>query len=191
MNPMRALFLDVPDSLLDERRRLGLDRFDELWEGVLHVVPPPSKDHQNIMGTLQSVLWLLLEGSPLRPTTDTGYWSADNDYRVPDLVVATDEVCSARGVEGPAALVVEIRSPNDETDAKLGWYAQRGVGEVLTIDPPTRSFKLFSNHGGRLVVVQADDTGWCRSRLGFDIRSDAVDGGRRLRVRAGARTVSL
>jgi hypothetical protein len=34
--------LDVPGSLLDERRRLGLDVVDEVWEGVLHMVPPPS-----------------------------------------------------------------------------------------------------------------------------------------------------
>ena len=39
---MRAVMLDVPESLLDERRRLGLDVFDEVWEGVLHMVPPPS-----------------------------------------------------------------------------------------------------------------------------------------------------
>ena len=40
--------LDVPESLLDERRRLGLDVFDEVWEGVLHMVPPPSGEHQRL-----------------------------------------------------------------------------------------------------------------------------------------------
>ena len=40
--------LDVPESLLDERRRQGLDVFDEVWEGVLHMVPPPSGEHQRL-----------------------------------------------------------------------------------------------------------------------------------------------
>ena len=47
--------LDVPESLLDERRRLGLDVFDEVWEGVLHMVPPPSEEHQRLGSELIAV----------------------------------------------------------------------------------------------------------------------------------------
>lgn len=43
---MRALLLEAPESVLAERRRLGLDGHDETWDGVLHVVPPASGDHQ-------------------------------------------------------------------------------------------------------------------------------------------------
>ncbi|MGI9120683.1 MAG: hypothetical protein ACR2G7_11290 [Acidimicrobiales bacterium] len=42
---MRAVLLEAPQSLLEERRRLGLDIFDEMWEGVLHMVPPPGGPH--------------------------------------------------------------------------------------------------------------------------------------------------
>jgi hypothetical protein len=40
--------LEAPQALLDERRRLGLDRRDEMWDGVLHVVPPPKDAHQSL-----------------------------------------------------------------------------------------------------------------------------------------------
>lgn len=36
--------LEVPEGLLAERARLGHDRFDEMWEGVLHMVPPPRSE---------------------------------------------------------------------------------------------------------------------------------------------------
>ena len=46
---MRTLVLDpVPaefEALLERRRRLGIDRFDEVWEGVLHMVPAPHSAH--------------------------------------------------------------------------------------------------------------------------------------------------
>lgn len=37
-----------------------------------------------------------------------------------------------------AALVVEIRSPGDDTDQKIPFYAERGVDEVLIVDPRKR-----------------------------------------------------
>ena len=36
---MRAVLLEVPEAMLDERRRLGHDGRDEMWDGVLHMVP--------------------------------------------------------------------------------------------------------------------------------------------------------
>jgi len=48
--------LDVPSHLLAERRRLGLDLFDEMWEGELHMVPPPSEEHQRTGGRLSVAL---------------------------------------------------------------------------------------------------------------------------------------
>jgi hypothetical protein len=43
---MRVVMLDAPQELLDERRRLGQDVRDELWDGVVHMVPPPCDAHQ-------------------------------------------------------------------------------------------------------------------------------------------------
>ena len=40
--------LEVHEALIAERRRLGHDRFDEMWEGVLHMVPSPGFGHQDL-----------------------------------------------------------------------------------------------------------------------------------------------
>lgn len=38
---MRAVLLEVPEGMLAERCQLGLDGRDEVWDGVLYMVPPP------------------------------------------------------------------------------------------------------------------------------------------------------
>jgi hypothetical protein len=49
---MRALVLDPDTSgleeMLERRRRSGLDRLDEVWDGVLHMVPAPSFAHASV-----------------------------------------------------------------------------------------------------------------------------------------------
>ena len=64
--------LDVPESLLDERRRLGLDVFDEVWEGVLHMVPPPSGEHQRLGSELIASFWSLAKQRGLVASHETG-----------------------------------------------------------------------------------------------------------------------
>src|SRR5947209_14189297 len=133
---MRAVMLEVPEHLLEERRRLGHDRRDEMWEGVLHMAPQPLTRHQIIETRLLVALvppadarGVVAIGEPnlLRPGTG---WA---DYRVPDLVVARPENVSVRGVEGRAELVVEIRSPGDESYEKLPFYAGVGCRGVLSV----------------------------------------------------------
>ena len=41
----------VPEDFLEERRRLGIDVRDELWEGVVHLVPPPASAHARLCST--------------------------------------------------------------------------------------------------------------------------------------------
>ncbi len=160
---MRAVILDVPQDLLDSRRAIGADKCDEMWDGVLHMVPPPSGDHQVLNVDLFLVLAPLAKVRGLRPFFDaTGLFrpGVEKDYRVPDQMYALPEQVTSRGAEGAVPLAVEIRSPHDETDDKLPFYGEVGVGELLVIDPPTRRVELFVNVGGRMeartpVVVQA------------------------------------
>jgi Uma2 family endonuclease len=140
--------LDVPESLLDERRRLGLDVFDEVWGGVPHMVPPPSGEHQRLELKLGSVLLSAATRRGLVASNETGLFAADDDYRVPDIVVSQPANCSQRGVDDTAELVVELRSPGDESSEKLPWYAARGVAEILVVDPGTRQFELYRTEGG-------------------------------------------
>src|SRR4051794_15600036 len=157
IGPVRAVMLEVPQALLDERRAHGLDKSDEMWEGELHMVPPPSFEHQRLGAKLFLALGPLAEVKGLLALYDpTGVFrpGADQDWRVPDQVYARPEVASARGIEGAADLVVEILSPQDETYAKLEWYASVGVGEVLVVDPSTGGVELFANRDGRMGRVE-------------------------------------
>ena len=39
---MKAVMANVPEHILEWRRRTGADQWDEMWEGVLHMAPSPS-----------------------------------------------------------------------------------------------------------------------------------------------------
>jgi Uma2 family endonuclease len=178
--------LDVPDSLLDERRRLGLDVFDEVWEGVLHMVPPPSDEHQRLGSELIAVFVGTAKRHGLVASYETGLFAADDDYRVPDIVVSRPEDRSRRGVDGSATLVVELRSSGDESYEKLPWYAARRVTEVLIVDPTTRRFELYRNDGGDAVAVTPETDGSASlDTLGVRLVTVATDDGPRLRVISG------
>lgn len=91
------------------------------------------------------VLYPLARRRGLVARYETGLFrpGADDDYRVPDLLVTDPARLTRRGVDGAAELVVEILSPNDESYVKLDWYAALGVREMLLIDPATMAVELF------------------------------------------------
>ncbi|MGH3511838.1 MAG: Uma2 family endonuclease [Pseudonocardiaceae bacterium] len=141
---MRAVLLEVPEAMLAERRRLGLDVRDEVWNGVLHMVPLAGGPHQRVGSQLLLVLAPLAQHQGLTPSYETGLFRAGDDYRVPD-----------QGAE----LVVEIRSEGDETYEKIGFYAELGVREMLIVHPEGRWVELLRAVGGRLLPVSADTEG--------------------------------
>src|SRR5215831_6404963 len=49
---MRAVWLQPDEAYLAQRHRLGHDKKDELWDGVLHMVPPASSAHGGLMSRL-------------------------------------------------------------------------------------------------------------------------------------------
>jgi Uma2 family endonuclease len=123
------------EALLVRRRRLGLDRSDEVWEGVLHMNPAPHGRHAEVQWQLAVLLDQPARAGGLRPVGEFNLGEPE-DYRVPD-----------GGLHAPgepqlfyptAKLVVEVVSPDDETWAKLGFYAAHGVDELLIVDPQER-----------------------------------------------------
>ena len=54
-----------------------------------------------------------------------------------------------------ATLVIEIVSPDDETDAKLPFYAAHQVDEVLIVDPQERRVKWLVLTNGRYQPLAA------------------------------------
>jgi len=161
---MKAVFLDVPQVWLDERHRLDLDRKDEMWDGVLHVVPPASSEHNELGGHLMAVLRPLATDRGLRSFPEPGVFDPAvggmTSYRVGDLGFARPQHVTRRGIEGRASLVVEILSPSDESHAKLAFYLNVGVEELLYVDPVTKAFEIRRPAGVDWAVTAADGEGW-------------------------------
>ncbi len=140
---MRAVLVNASDSMVEERRRLGIDKQDERWEGEWHFVNPPKYWHPKLNTDLFLVLVPLARRRGLDPFGDGLGIFADleMDWRVPDQVYARPDQAIEEGVTG-AELVVELRSPGDESYAKLPFYAARHVTEVLIVHRDRR-FELY------------------------------------------------
>lgn len=122
------------DALKERRRVSGLDRLDEVWDGVLHMVPAPNYGHARLGQQLAEILGPLARNADLEAAMgEFNLGDSIENFRVPDGGL------HRHGAEGvwlhTAALVVEIVSPGDETWQKLPFYAAHGVDEVLIVDP--------------------------------------------------------
>jgi len=75
---MATLVLGTPppelEALLERRRHAGVDRLDEVWQGVRHVVPGPSFEHARVSQHLA----VLLDG----PARDAGLLAAVSEFNL-------------------------------------------------------------------------------------------------------------
>jgi len=180
---MKGVMLEVPQFILDWRTQTGADQFDEMWEGVLHMVPAPNVYHQDLEGELET--WLRLHWARPRKgkvhhhvnVASVGGWP--HNYRIPDLVLLTPtrfHIDRTDYLEGPPDVVVEIRSPGDETVEKMPFYAGLGVPEVWIIDRDTKAPELHVLKEGSYENQPAAEGGWLSSRgTGIRFRAEAPD----------------
>lgn len=129
------------EAFLARRRTLGQDRFDEVWEGNYHVAPPGPHPYHGIVDNELGVAlnpYARRRGLVGCITFNLG---SPEDYRVPDRGYLTEV---ADGSFLPTAVVVvEILSPDDESFAKLPFYAAHGVLEVLVAHPTERWVRCY------------------------------------------------
>jgi len=147
-------------ALIERRRLLGQDLFDEVWEGVLHMNPAPRGRHGAIESQLAVLLAPLARAAGLVVTGRFNLGSSDDDYRVPDLGLHRD--FSDRVWYPSGALVVEIVSPGDESYKKLGFYAAHAVDEVVIVDPGDQVVHWFALADGEYREIERSavlDTG--------------------------------
>ena len=164
---MRARILDeyVSNDLIARRKRLGIDKYDEVWDGVYVMSPLPTNDHQRIVWGLSLALsdvvggdGTVLPGANVSDRDDD--W--EHNYRCPDVVVVlTGGVAVDRGThwQGGPDFLVEVMSPGDDTPAKLPFYAALGVREVLVVERDTRAPTLYRLARRRLAAVKPTDVG--------------------------------
>ena len=184
---VRALYLDVPPEVLAERRRLGIDGRDEVWDGVIHMVPPASGPHMDVAFELAVALRTIVQRRELKVLMETGLFQHDANYRVPDICVGRPVMLTHRGWEG-VELVIEVLSPNDESRDKLPFFAKLGVREVWFVEPGTRAIEVMVLRGGDYHAVPIAD-GVVRSAV-LDIELVTVDGPR-LRIVDGDDTFEV
>lgn len=151
--------LDPPEPVIAERCRLGLDRHDEVWGGHYYMVPPANNEHQRTGSELFYLFYPLAKAAGLEYRYESGLYDPLADpanWCVPDQMAYRPEHGSDRGVEGHAALVIEFRSPGDDSIRKIPFYERVGVAEALIIDRDTKALRHWVRQGQSL--VETDET---------------------------------
>jgi Uma2 family endonuclease len=170
---MEAVIKEMPKHWLEERRNSDASRWDEMWDGVLHMAPMPNTVHQYFVRDLMTFLQLRW-GKPnggqvvhevnLTTLEDAANWT--NNFRAPDLVLLSADRLKYDHIEyiaGPPLVCVEVRSPKDESYEKLPFYAGLGVPEVWIIDRDTKKPDLLVLKDGEYQSQSADQEGWLLS----------------------------
>ena len=180
---MRAVMSSITNDLLAWRTQTGVDRFDEMWEGVLHMNAAPHGDHQLLQDDLREWLkrcWARPRKARAvcqRNVAKPNEWP--RNYRIPDIVLLTpDRQQFEFGdyIGGPPLVAVEIRSPGDESYEKLPFYAELGVPEVWIIDRDSRTVEIFQLCESRYCTVAADGHDWATSPA-TEVRMRITDNG--------------
>lgn len=134
---------------------MGGDRHDEIWEGVYHMVPGPNAPHSLIAHQVSVALHAPARAAGLYVSLEFNVGLSKENFRVPDLGVHRER---HSGTWVPtAAIVVEVLSPTDEAWEKLPFYAERGVEELLFIDPAERSASWLALRDGEYHPVERSD----------------------------------
>jgi Uma2 family endonuclease len=160
----------IYDPVLEQRIRAERDdpnvnRRDEVWEGVLVVLPQANNEHQRIVGKLTAAFSSVIDwnrGDQALPGANVSDRDADwvNNYRDPDVAVylasnpAKDS--NTHWVGGPDVLV-EIVSPGEDPRLNLDFYAKIKTREVLIVDRDPWAVELYQLKGGKLVLVGKSD----------------------------------
>lgn len=142
---------------MEHRRRTGIGRLDECWEGEWHLTDPTFR-HQQIAFRLCRIHAEVVEDLGLGTTSISINVTAREEgwidnHRCPDgAVILTGNPGRWIGANqiaflGGPDLLVEVSSPDDDTILKLPFYAERGVREVLIVDQSTGRPELWQLEG--------------------------------------------
>lgn len=159
---MRAVIVDshAIQELVERRKKLGIDRWDEVWDGEWHLSPAPSIEHQRMVKELLRILMEVVEDVGLGLVFQ-GVNVADpsqglTDFRIPDIsIVLQGSHAQAQEIfiAGGPDVLIEVYSPGDETYEKLPWYGEQGVKEVFILDRETKRVEFYRHDGTALLLL--------------------------------------
>ena len=171
---MKAVIAALPPHWLAERKTAEIAQWDEMWDGVLHMPPIANGTHQDFAGDLRDFLkrrWAKPNGGLARCEVNLTTLEDEEDwthnYRIPDLVLLSRDrlpIDKNTYMAGAPLVVIEIRSPGDESYEKLPFYAGLGVPEVWIFDRDTKAIELRAlGADGNYAPIAPDSSGWHRS----------------------------
>jgi Uma2 family endonuclease len=160
---MAVLVLDrtIQKAIIRDRRAQGLDRFDEVWNGVYIMSPIATNEHQFVAGKIYSALdqaVTTIVGATAYTALNVSDRPTDwrKNFRCPDASVFLPG-CPAKDMGshwlGGPDFAVEVISPRDRSRKKLDFYAKVGVRELLLVDRKPWSLELYRLINGVLRLV--------------------------------------
>ena len=165
----------VLDDWLHQRRALGLDKRDEIWNGTYHVTPHAHASHGRLAARLIVGLHPAASAADLVALTEFNL-GVEDDFRVPDLGFLPASEEDGLGLYVPtAAIVVEIISPDDASYAKIPFYLAREVKEVWLLDPTARTLTIHTPHADAHTTGSSDPGSRGSSTTGLIQRSTVLD----------------
>jgi Uma2 family endonuclease len=178
---MRVVMPVAIPEVVRFRELTGADRFDEMWEGVLHMTPSPTFHHQAHASRILSFLIELwcpgTGGAAVMQVNVSTAERWDQDYRIPDVaVMLPDRVPEGEATFVRPNVVFEIRSPGDETYEKLPFYAAVGVDAVVVVERDTKAAQVFARSGEHFVLAPPSANGWTLiTSIGVELRVESID----------------
>ncbi|MCA9189417.1 MAG: Uma2 family endonuclease [Pirellulaceae bacterium] len=157
----------LEQRIIADRVERGIDRYDEVWEGV-YVMPPMLNDeHQMLVGRLTRILDEIIGDRKLgdvRPGVNISDrldgWQ--QNYRVPDVAVflnITKAVNHDSFWLGGPDFAIEIASPGDQVHDKIPFYSKVATRELLIIDRSPWQLELYRLQSrGKLALVGISTT---------------------------------
>lgn len=158
---MRVLTIDkTKEWTADDYLLLGEIKTPcQLINGELIMSPAPNPEHQRISGKVFKILDKATQGTGEVFYAPIDLYMNEKNVFQPDLVYLSDQNkkhLTARGIEGPPDIVVEIISPsNSYTDRnqKKDSYLAFKIKEYWIVDPGNRTIEIYTPEGGGDVPV--------------------------------------
>ncbi|QDT15951.1 Uma2 family endonuclease [Alienimonas californiensis] len=164
---------EVALTLRAEREAQGLDRWDEVWNGVHILMPLPNNERQELATEIAGDVRQLFKpwGGRAYGRTFAGCNVSDvsdpsldwrTNYRCPDVAVfLSHNPAEDRGSHwfGGPDLAMEIVSRGDRSRQKLAFYAAVGVKELFVLDREPWSLQLYRLTEGELQSVSVTEPG--------------------------------
>lgn len=158
---MTTIILDeyAEERVLAERRANGLDRFDEVWDGVYIMSPIANNEHQFVATELAAVVREICRGFGAKVFAACNVSDRETDweqnYRCPDVAVYFP-ANPAKNLQtfwfGGPDFAVEVVSKKDQTWEKLGFYASVQTRELLIVDRDPWKLSLLRLNGQQLTI---------------------------------------